>query len=131
MYLCIVCFLSFWSAASEISDTLVDEVLREVASDAKIRHLAPYMQQKLIITDVEHQQLTSPQTSDLQNECFTKLLMQRDIQWLLKFCQCLLESYESECGLDIHYKLFQRIRGEGMFAFSISISVTHCLDDDN
>ena len=115
-------FHLFWSAASDIPDALVDEVLREVASDAKIPHLAPYMRQKSIITDDEYQQLTSPRTGDLQRENFTKILMKRNIQWLLEFCHCLLESYESERGLDIHHKLFQQIKGEGMFTFSVCVS---------
>ena len=115
-------FHLFWSAASDIPDALVDEVLREVASDAKIPHLAPYMHQKHIVTTDEYQQLTSPQTSDLQHEKFAKILMKRNIQWLLEFCHCLLESYESEHGLDIHHKLFQQIKGGGKFTFSVCVS---------
>ena len=80
------------------------------------------MHQKHIVTDDEYQQLTSPQASDLQREKFKKILMKRNIQWLLEFCHCLLESYESERGLDIHHKLFQQIKGEGKFTFSVCVS---------
>ena len=102
--------------ANDIPEKLVDEVLREVdVRHAKILQLIPYMHQKCIITGHEHQQLSNPQATDLVRGNFlARILMGRNAHWLLKFCQCLLESYESEHGLDIHYKLFQQIKGEGM-----------------
>lgn len=110
-------------AAKDVSDRVVEAVLREVTVEmksVKILQLVPYMHRKFIITQHEHELLTNPQTTNLQRgNLLTKVLMGRNAYWLLKFCQCLLESYESECGLDYHYILFKRIKGECMYTVSL------------
>ena len=82
---------------------------------AKILQLVPYMHRKFIITTHEHELLTNPQVNNLQRgNLLAQILNGRNVHWLLKFCHCLIESYESERGLDAHYILFQRVKGEGM-----------------
>ena len=86
---------------------------------ADIPQLVQSMHQKCIITDHEHEQLTNSQTTHLERKNhLTQILMRRDIGWLLKFCQCLLETYASERGLDGHYVLLQQIKGQGMTTLS-------------
>ena len=91
---------------------------------AKILQLVPYMHQKCIITNDEHQQLTNPQTTDLmRGNLLARILMGKQFHWLLKFCLCLLESYGSERGLDSHYTLLQQIKGECMYTVNLCTSL--------
>lgn len=73
------------------------------------------MYQKAMITDHERTELTSRLTSLDRGNKLTEIMMQKySVRWLVKFCQCLLESYARERSLDIHYTLFQQIKGTGM-----------------
>ena len=93
---------------------------------AKALQLVGFMHRKCIITSDEHQQLTNPQTTDLmRGNLLTRILMGKEVHWLLKFCHCLLESYESERGLDIHYTLLQRIKGECMYTVNLCTSLMY------
>ena len=110
--------------AKDIPEKLVDEVLRKVdVQRAKILRLVPYMHRECIITNDEHQQLTNPQTTDLtRGNLLAIILMGKRVHWLLKFCHCLLQSYQSERGLDIHYTLLQQIKGDCKYAVNLCSS---------
>ena len=117
--------INCYFTAKDIPEKLVDEVLRKVdVHRAKILQLVPYMHRECIITIDEHQQLTNPQTTDLmRGNLLSRILMGKHVHWLLKFCHCLLQSYESERGLDIHYTLLQQIKGDCKYAVNLCSSV--------
>ena len=117
--------INCYFTAKDIPEKLVDEVLRKVdVHCAKTLQLVPYMHRECIITIDEHQQLTNPQTTDLmRGNLLSRILMGKRVHWLLKFCHCLLQSYQSERGLDIHYVLLQRIKGECKYAVNLCASV--------
>jgi len=86
----------------------VTDILR-----ADCDQLAPRMFKNSLITERERTELTNPLQD--QGNKLTEIMMRKySVNWLVKFCQCLLESYASERGLDIHYTLFQKIKGTGM-----------------
>jgi len=100
-------------AADDVPDELVKKVLRAIdVMRADSLQLAPYMHRKSILTDHEHAQLINRQITDLdRRNRLTEIMMQRyTVGWLLRFCQCLLESYACERSLGCHYKLFQQIK---------------------
>ena len=123
--------INCYFTAKDIPDKLVDEVLRKVdVQRAKILQLVPYMHRECIITNDEHQQLTNSQTTDLmRGNLLSRILMGKRVHWLLKFCHCLLQSYESERGLDIHYTLLQQIKGDcKLIVLNVNFSQHHSKD---
>ena len=118
-------YLCCYFTEKDIPEKLVDEVLRKVdVQRAKILQLVLYMHREFIITNDEYQQLTNPQTTDLtRGNLLTIILMGKRVHWLLKFCHCLLQSYQSERGLDIHYTLLQRIKGECKYTVNLCTRV--------
>ena len=125
--ICVFVFTQY--AAKDVPDELVKKVLRAI--DVKRAHslqLAPYMNRKSILTDHEHQQLINRQITELDRiNKLTEIMMQRyTVGWLLRFCQCLLESYAREQSLSSHYKLFQQIKEKGTY---ISIQYDHFSGD--
>jgi len=125
--ICVFVFTQY--AAKDVPDELVKKVLRAI--DVKRAHslqLAPYMHRESILTDHEHQQLINHQITGLdRRNKLTEIMMQRyTVGWLLRFCQCLLESYAREQSLGSHYKLFQQIKEKGAY---ISIQYDHFSGD--
>ena len=90
-----------------------------------VLQLAPRMFQKAMITEHERTELTSRLTSLDRGNKLTEIMMRKySVDWLVKFCQCLLESYACERSLDIHYTLFQQIKGRGMCIVASLLQLT-------
>ena len=125
--ICVFVFTQY--AAKDVPDELVKKVLRAIdVKRADSLQLAPYMHRKSILTDHEHAQLINRQITDLdRRNRLTEIMMQRyTVGWLLRFCQCLLESYACERNLGCHYKLFQQIKEKGMYVYyDVSVQYDH------